>query len=1343
MDFTEYRQRGKEMVDYIADYLENIRDRRVFPDVKPGYMKNLLPDSAPLEGEQWDAIFGDVERVIMPGITHWQSPHMHAYFPALNSFPSLLGDMLADAINCLGFTWASSPACTELEIIVMNWLGKMINLPDEFLHLSSASRGGGVVQTTASEATLVCLLAGRTRAIQRFHEKRPGYQDAEINARLVAYCSDQAHSSVEKAALIGLVRMRYIEADENLSMRGQLLREAIEDDIRQGLVPFWVCATLGTTGSCSFDNLEEIGIVCREFNLWLHVDAAYAGSAFICPEFRTWLKGIERADSIAFNPSKWLMIHFDATALWVKDSTAVHRTFNVEPLYLQHENSGVAVDFMHWQIPLSRRFRALKIWFVLRSFGIKGLQRHIREGVRLAQKFEALVLADHRFEIPAKRHLGLVVFRIKGENEITERLLKRLNHRGNLHCIPSSLKGKYVIRFTVTSTRTSVDDILKDWMEIKNAATAILEEMNITISNRVYLKDTKEKCEGFGSSLLLSNSPLSPKIVNGSFAALFDADEFLAKTYAGIRIAHQESPSMRRRVRGILMSGKQFSLDSHMDVVVQTSMNSHTTNSRMVDCYGKTSASSKNEERDSICEDEESLEDCEMNWLLNTTLQLNPKSYLAVLNKHQKLTPIDIIHHQNNLSLLTRYAKRYEVNNFTKSVNSVRTPLTQYQLYTRPRRPPPLNTELSKDLSEKQTDLTNLYPGKRYLNLDLTPHNDSIFTDTIFNLPTPTEDLIPIIITADTPTSSTNSVPEIEDLNKLHPPNSSFIAMLESDNEVEDLKKLLPSTSILIPIEEMAEETKDIEESLVSNINTITKEDLREDKAANSSSFSNLMYSEDNQDKIEDLTPINMNPFLMQIYPTIVKDSSHDQELKYPSIEEDSSVFKATNTESNMQPPISSNKAEDLQLFKDINKDDNPSCSKDLRNEIITKLPKGSTKDEDSSVFGQLSNESSYEPSKSVSNFEDPFDLKELNRKLNIQSSKSSSITENSLGFKDLNISLNQSMDFLIDSAKSSLVFKDSSDLEELNPGTSKSLSFTECTSELNKNLRQSKDSSFIEGINNEGNNQQANDANLNEDSSLSKQSSTENSNLSSNNKPSNFYSDIKKTSMSNESDKQSPKSSDVVKDLTGSKETGNNIQSSTYTDVMEDSSVFKELSNESNIKTLKTTLVLESYTDLKELPNESNNPKAKCSTQSDNFPNFKNFSKEFALEPTTSSTFVENTSNFKAFNTKSYTNEDVSLFKPLTKDNSIQSLKSSSPLEDFSDFKDCESSNQSSKSSSALEVATVFKELNKEKHKPTKILNSKSKDDSSSSDEFLQSARQPSNYSEDSSSESSSLELM
>ncbi|CAL7945924.1 unnamed protein product [Xylocopa violacea] len=577
MNLEEYRIHGKEMVDYIADYLANIRSRRVYPAVSPGYLRNVLPASAPVDGEPWEDIFADIEKCIMPGVTHWQSPHMHAYFPALNSPASLLADMLADAINCLGFTWASSPACTELETIVMNWLGKMIGLPEEFLHRPGGSGGGGVIQTTASEATLVCLLAARTRAIRDVQQNEPDRLPAEINSRLVGYCSDQAHSSVEKAGLIGLVRMRYIESDDELSMRGEALLEAIIHDRSEGLLPFFVCATLGTTGACAFDNLKEVGQVCEQNGLWLHVDAAYAGSAFVCPEFRGWLQGIEYADSIAFNPSKWLMVHFDCTAMWVKSSQALHRTFNVDPLYLKHENSGLAIDYMHWQIPLSKRFRALKLWFVIRNYGITGLQKHIREGVRLAQKFEALVLADPRFEIPAPRHLGLVVFRLRGENSLTERLLKKMNTRGRVHCVPAALHGKYVIRFTVTSTNTTNEDILRDWAEIRNTANEILGDTTtspvrakVPLAGNTKSNDTREKNENFGSSLLLANSPMSPKIVNGSFAAIYDtADVFeeCTKAFGQLRLEARDSPAMRRRIRGILMSGKQFSLDSRMDLV--------------------------------------------------------------------------------------------------------------------------------------------------------------------------------------------------------------------------------------------------------------------------------------------------------------------------------------------------------------------------------------------------------------------------------------------------------------------------------------------------------------------------------------------------------------------------------------------------------------------------------------------------------------------------------------------------------------------------------------------------------------------------------------------------------
>ncbi|XP_023317265.1 histidine decarboxylase isoform X3 [Trichogramma pretiosum] len=600
MNLDEYRQHGKEMVDYIADYLETIRSRRVYPAVSPGYLRNILPSSAPVNGEAWSAIFDDIEKCIMPGVTHWQSPHMHAYFPALNSPASLLADMLADAINCLGFTWASSPVCTELETIVMNWLGKMIGLPDDFLHKAgSTGSGGGVIQTTASEATLVCLLAARTRAIRDVQETNPELSVAEINSRLVAYCSDQAHSSVEKAGLIGLVRMRYIDSDENLSMRGEMLIEALERDREDGLVPFFVCATLGTTGACSFDNVEEIGPICAKNGLWLHIDAAYAGSAFICPEFRGWMKGIEHAESFAFNPSKWLMVHFDCTAMWVRNSQNLHRTFNVDPIYLKHENSGLAIDYMHWQIPLSKRFRALKLWFVIRNYGVSGLQKHIREGVRLAQKFEALVLADSRFEIPAARHLGMVVFRLRGENSLTEKLLKKMNSRGRVHCVPAALHGKYVVRFTITSTYTTNNDILRDWAEIKSTATEILGTGSVSPARtRVTLAETRERNEHFGSSLLLANSPMSPKIVNGSFAAIYDAADVFnecMKTFGQLRLEARDSPdlrivyfnnfklfhvffaitndtivlilAMRRRIRGILMSGKQFSLDSRMDLV--------------------------------------------------------------------------------------------------------------------------------------------------------------------------------------------------------------------------------------------------------------------------------------------------------------------------------------------------------------------------------------------------------------------------------------------------------------------------------------------------------------------------------------------------------------------------------------------------------------------------------------------------------------------------------------------------------------------------------------------------------------------------------------------------------
>ncbi|NXT16057.1 DCHS decarboxylase, partial [Prunella fulvescens] len=454
---------GKEMVDYICQYLSNVRERRVTPDVQPGYMRAQLPDSAPMDPDSWDNIFGDIEKIIMPGVVHWQSPHMHAYFPALTSWPSLLGDMLADAINCLGFTWASSPACTELEMNVMDWLAKMLGLPDKFLHHHPDSVGGGVLQSTVSESTLVALLAARKNKILEMKVSEPDTDESSLNSRLIAYASDQ---------------IKFLPVDENFSLRGETLKKAIAEDRKKGLVPVFVCATLGTTGVCAFDNLSELGPVCKcdAEGLWLHIDAAYAGTAFVCPEFRLFLDGIEYADSFTFNPSKWMMVHFDCTGFWVKDKYKLHQTFSVNPVYLRHANSGAAIDFMHWQIPLSRRFRSLKLWFVLRSFGVKKLQAHVRQGTETAKFFESLVKSDPLFEIPAKRHLGLVVFRLKGPNWLTEKLLKELSSSGRLFLIPATIHDKFIIRFTVTSQFTTREDILQDWSLIQHTAAQIISQ---------------------------------------------------------------------------------------------------------------------------------------------------------------------------------------------------------------------------------------------------------------------------------------------------------------------------------------------------------------------------------------------------------------------------------------------------------------------------------------------------------------------------------------------------------------------------------------------------------------------------------------------------------------------------------------------------------------------------------------------------------------------------------------------------------------------------------------------------------------------------------------------------
>nr|CAD7413172.1 unnamed protein product [Timema cristinae] len=358
MDVEDFREHGKEMVEYICEYLSTLEERRVTPSVEPGYLSKLLPQQAPQEPEDWATIMADVDSKIMPGVTHWQHRRFHAYFPSGNSFPSILGDMLADAIGCIGFSWAASPACTELETIVLDWLGKAIGLPEEFLAFPKGSKGGGVIQTSASECVLVCMLAARAQAIKKLKQLHPSVEEGMLLSKLMAYCSKEAHSCVEKAAMICFVKLRILEPDEKCCLRGDTLRQAMEEDEAMGLTPFFVSTTLGTTSCCSFDNLPEVGPVCKRFPaVWLHVDGAYAGNAFICPELKPMLGGIEYADSFNTNSNKWLLVNFDCSTMWVRDRFRLTSALVVDPLYLQHGYSDAAIDYRHWGVPLSRRFR--------------------------------------------------------------------------------------------------------------------------------------------------------------------------------------------------------------------------------------------------------------------------------------------------------------------------------------------------------------------------------------------------------------------------------------------------------------------------------------------------------------------------------------------------------------------------------------------------------------------------------------------------------------------------------------------------------------------------------------------------------------------------------------------------------------------------------------------------------------------------------------------------------------------------------------------------------------------------------------------------------------------------
>lgn len=461
----EFRARGREVIDWIADYMEHVEEYPVLSQVAPGEIAGRLPEHPPLHGEAFGEVLGDLDRVVLPGITHWQSPNFFGYFPANASGPAILGDLVSSGLGVQGMLWSTSPAATEVETRMMDWLVEMLGLPEQF---SSRGAGGGVIQDSASSATLAALLAAREKATAG-RSNREG-----VDGRLVVYTSSQAHSSVEKAvkiAGIGSERLRLVDVDDSFAMRPEALEVSMQADLDAGLVPAFVSATVGTTSSTAIDPLPAIGEICRRHGVWLHVDAALAGTAALLPEKRWIHDGVEFADSYVFNPHKWMLTNFDCSAFFVADRSALIAALSILPEYLRNKasESGEVFDYRDWHIPLGRRFRALKLWFVIRHYGVEGLQAVVREHLRLAQEFASWVEADPDFELAAPVPVNLVCFRHKGGDAVNEAIMQRLNESGKLFLTHTKLEGKFTLRMSIGQTRTEQRHVQAAWNAIKGA----------------------------------------------------------------------------------------------------------------------------------------------------------------------------------------------------------------------------------------------------------------------------------------------------------------------------------------------------------------------------------------------------------------------------------------------------------------------------------------------------------------------------------------------------------------------------------------------------------------------------------------------------------------------------------------------------------------------------------------------------------------------------------------------------------------------------------------------------------------------------------------------------------
>jgi aromatic-L-amino-acid/L-tryptophan decarboxylase len=457
----EFRRHGHEVVEWVARYLETVEALPVQTGVEPGWVRAQLPASPPEVPEDFGDLLADLDRVIVPALTHWQHPGWFGYFPTGASGPSVLGDLVSSGLGVQGMLWATSPACTELETHVLDWMVELLALPARF---HSDGAGGGVIQDSASGATLCALLAARFRAAG----------DGPFD-RLRAYTSSQAHSSIEKSVRIAGLhpgQLRVIAVDDAFAMDVHALAAAMQADRDSGLVPFFVVANVGTTSSTAVDPVAAIADVAAQHGAWVHVDAAHGGAALVCPELRWIAEGLDRADSVCMNPHKWLLTNFDCDCFWVADRSALVGALSVLPEYLRNAatESGAVIDYRDWQVPLGRRFRSLKLWFVLRSYGAEGLRHHVREHVDLAQGFATRVAAHPKLELAAPHPLNLVCFRHLDGDERTERLLAALNETGRVLLTHTRLADRLVIRVSIGAQATEERHVDALWSLVEELA---------------------------------------------------------------------------------------------------------------------------------------------------------------------------------------------------------------------------------------------------------------------------------------------------------------------------------------------------------------------------------------------------------------------------------------------------------------------------------------------------------------------------------------------------------------------------------------------------------------------------------------------------------------------------------------------------------------------------------------------------------------------------------------------------------------------------------------------------------------------------------------------------------